>query len=119
VHLKARQFKVLRLQRSYNVSSQNGLTTLDGVSGASHNEGITINYMSKVILTKNRRKALDIALSLDDILYETHRRMMERFRKDVERWNRQKQVVQVIKGNQIMQNMIYRKSIYPSSNNPL
>lgn len=59
--------------------------------------------MSKVILTKNRRKALDVALSLDDILYETHRRMMEMFRKDVERWNRQKQVVQVSKGNQIMQ----------------
>lgn len=49
----------------------------------------------KIILTKKRLKALDIALSIDDVLYEKMRRMEERTQIMLRKWYRENQVVSV------------------------
>lgn len=52
--------------------------------------------MRKVILTKKRLKALNMALSVDDILYEKFLRLNKDFMERCEEWNRRKQVVRVV-----------------------
>lgn len=50
-----------------------------------------------VRLTKKRKQALHIALSLDDVLYERHRRYSEELRRDAERYIKNpRRVLQVI-----------------------
>lgn len=54
-------------------------------------------------MTKKRHKILNDAISVDDLLYRKYQLMRERFEKDVARWNREKQVVQVLQevGDQV------------------
>jgi len=51
----------------------------------------------KVYLTKGRLKDLHTALSIDEVLYEKHRRMLEDFNRYTQQWARRKQVIGVIK----------------------
>jgi hypothetical protein len=55
----------------------------------------------KVILTKGRLKALDLALTMDDILYEKYKRIMERIHQAERRLHRKSSIARVIqvKGN--------------------
>lgn len=54
----------------------------------------------KVILTKKRLAALDIALSLDDVLYAKFDRMYKQLHRDVDRmYRRPKEIVKIIKIN--------------------
>lgn len=54
--------------------------------------------MKKIIITKNREKALHTAISIDDILYEKFRRLNEQLDKRIEKYYRRpKQVIQIIK----------------------
>lgn len=50
----------------------------------------------KIILTKKRKEAVNLALSVDEILYERHRRWEKSLHEDIEKWNRQKQVIKVM-----------------------
>jgi len=56
----------------------------------------TRGMKKKVILTKKRIRQLDMALSIDDILYERHRRMQQDLNRQIDNWYRSKQVVQVL-----------------------
>lgn len=52
--------------------------------------------MNKLILTKKRLKALDLALTMDDILYAKFDRMYTDFKRHCEQFNRRKYVIRVV-----------------------
>lgn len=50
----------------------------------------------KIYLTKGRLKSLDLALTMDDILYEKHRRLMERLHAEQRKLSRMGNVIKVL-----------------------
>ena len=51
--------------------------------------------MATVRLTKKRMRALDAAISLDDILFEKFRRLSDNLRREEQRFYKAKQVLEV------------------------
>ena len=50
----------------------------------------------KIYLTKGRLKSLDLALTMDDILYEKHRRLTERLHIEQRKLSRMGNVIKVL-----------------------
>ena len=68
--------------------------------------------MPKVRLTTKRLKALDVALSMDDVLYAKFQRLNDEFYKNVRRWHLKNQVIHVIKiGNKYKEDLQIKKEI--------
>lgn len=68
--------------------------------------------MKKIILTKKRLKALDLALSTDDILYEKFRRLEEKLNHDIKNlYHPKKRIVQVIKKGENYNEIIQVKDV--------
>ena len=55
-----------------------------------------MNKPKKIYLTKKRLKQLDLSLSIDDILYEKHRRLMNNILEREQRLYRKGNVIKVI-----------------------
>lgn len=55
--------------------------------------------MKKVILTKKRLRRLDEAITLDDVMYEKYRRMMDAVDEKYHTYLRAKNIVRVLKSN--------------------
>ena len=62
----------------------------------------------KVILTKNRLKALDLGITLDDVLYEKYRRIVEDIHRAERRLSDKSRIASVI---QIKNNIKYRLQV--------
>lgn len=56
--------------------------------------------MKKIILTKKRIKRLELALTIDDILYEKFKRLNEQLNRDYEKFRQMQTVVEVVKQGQ-------------------
>ena len=67
--------------------------------------------IKRIYLTKNRKKALNLALSIDDILYEQMKRLSENLNKDIRKWHRKRQVIKVIKDGKIPEILLITKEI--------
>ena len=71
--------------------------------------------MRKIKLTKKRLKALDMAISMDDVLYEKYRRLNEDLEKRAVKMYKSQQVINVIRkvnGNHYIEKIIKEDKTY-------